>query len=56
MSTVAETGGILSHHHGIGLSKRDRMVDEIGAGVEVIRKLKQVLDPHGILNPGKLIP
>jgi len=56
MNIVAETGGILSHHHGIGLSKRDRMVDEIGAGVEVIRNLKKVLDPQGILNPGKLIP
>jgi alkyldihydroxyacetonephosphate synthase len=56
MDTVAKHNGILSHHHGIGLSKRDRMSDETGAGVEVIRALKTVLDPQGILNPGKLIP
>jgi alkyldihydroxyacetonephosphate synthase len=33
------------------------MRDEIGdLGVEVLRAVKAVLDPAGILNPGKLIP
>jgi alkyldihydroxyacetonephosphate synthase len=33
------------------------MRDEVGdLGVEVLRAVKAVLDPAGILNPGKLIP
>jgi len=33
------------------------MTDEIGPlGVDVLRAVKAVLDPAGILNPGKLIP
>ncbi|MGI9123295.1 MAG: FAD-linked oxidase C-terminal domain-containing protein, partial [Mycobacterium sp.] len=33
------------------------MTDEIGElGIEVLRAVKQTLDPAGILNPGKLIP
>ncbi len=56
MAQVGELKGILSHHHGVGLSKRERMPAEIGAGVNLIRQVKSVLDPHGILNPGKLIP
>ncbi len=33
------------------------MTDEIGdCGVEVLRAIKNALDPHHILNPGKLIP
>ena len=56
MNSVIEHGGILSHHHGIGLLKRDRMREELGAGVDAIRALKGVLDPNHIFNPGKLIP
>tara|TARA_B100000029_G_scaffold105349_1_gene95999 strand:+ start:275 stop:1738 length:1464 start_codon:yes stop_codon:yes gene_type:complete len=56
MNTVIENGGTLSHHHGIGLLKRDRMRDELGAGVDAIRALKEALDPNQIFNPGKLIP
>jgi alkyldihydroxyacetonephosphate synthase len=55
MATVGEFGAVLSHHHGVGLSKRDRMGDEIGAGVSLIAAAKSVLDPRGVLNPGKLI-
>jgi alkyldihydroxyacetonephosphate synthase len=33
------------------------MVDEVGPlGVEVVRAVKGVLDPQGVLNPGKLLP
>jgi alkyldihydroxyacetonephosphate synthase len=47
-------GGSISHHHGIGLVRGPYLHDALGAGFEVLSKLKQVLDPRGILNPGKL--
>jgi alkyldihydroxyacetonephosphate synthase len=56
MKVLSETGGVLSHHRGIGLARRDWIGDEIGAGVDVIRTIKRVLDPANILNPGTLIP
>ena len=47
-------GGSISHHHGIGLVRGQYLPDALGAGFEVLRKLKAALDPRGILNPGKL--
>jgi D-lactate dehydrogenase (cytochrome) len=32
------------------------MAREYGPALEVMRGLKQQLDPHGILNPGKIFP
>jgi alkyldihydroxyacetonephosphate synthase len=55
-ATVAAGGGI-SHHHGIGRIRRDRLVDEIGvSGVSLLRSLKHALDPDDLLNPGVLLP
>ena len=47
-------GGSISHHHGIGLVRAPYLPDALGAGFEVLKKLKAALDPRGILNPGKL--
>jgi alkyldihydroxyacetonephosphate synthase len=47
-------GGSISHHHGIGLVRGPYLPDALGAGFEVLKKLKAALDPRGILNPGKL--
>ena len=47
-------GGTASGEHGIGLAKRKYLSEEHGAAVEVMRRIKQVLDPKGILNPGKM--
>jgi len=47
-------GGSISHHHGIGLVRGPYLPDALGAGFDVLVKLKAVLDPRGILNPGKL--
>ncbi|HKX26014.1 MAG TPA: FAD-linked oxidase C-terminal domain-containing protein, partial [Actinomycetota bacterium] len=50
-------GGTISHHHGIGLLKKAFLVDELGPqGVGTLRAIKRVLDPAGVLNPGKLLP
>jgi alkyldihydroxyacetonephosphate synthase len=47
-------GGSISHHHGIGLVRGPYLEDALGAGFGVLQKLKNALDPQGILNPGKL--
>ncbi|MEM2143484.1 MAG: FAD-binding oxidoreductase [Candidatus Thorarchaeota archaeon] len=47
-------GGTMSHQHGVGLVRSSYTADELGSGFEVLRMIKQVLDPNGIMNPGKL--
>ena len=47
-------GGAISHHHGIGLNRGRFLARALGSGFEVLAAVKQTLDPHGILNPGKL--
>ncbi|MCY7353763.1 MAG: FAD-binding protein [Lysobacter sp.] len=50
-------GGTLSGEHGIGLLKRDFMPQAIDPPtLALMRQLKAVFDPDGILNPGKLLP
>ncbi len=56
-ATVIELGGTLSGEHGIGLSKRDFMPQAVDPNaLHLMQALKQSFDPHGILNPGKLLP
>ena len=47
-------GANLSHHHGVGYSRAQFMEQALGNGLDVLRTIKKSLDPHGILNPGKL--
>ncbi|MFC0676939.1 FAD-binding oxidoreductase [Lysobacter korlensis] len=50
-------GGTLSGEHGIGLAKREFMPQAVTAPtLDLMRQLKGVFDPDGILNPGKLLP
>ncbi len=53
---VLELGGSVSAEHGIGRLKRD-LLREVKAAVEIelMHKIKEVFDPKGILNPGKVI-
>jgi D-lactate dehydrogenase (cytochrome) len=52
-----ELGGTATGEHGVGIGKAKFMMREHGeTAVTVMRQLKQTLDPHGILNPGKIFP
>jgi glycolate oxidase len=48
-------GGTITGEHGIGLAKKSFLPQYAGeAQLRVMRELRRALDPHGILNPGKM--
>jgi len=52
-----ELGGTISGEHGIGITKMPYIGKEIGkAEMAIMKKIKAVFDPNGILNPGKIFP
>ena len=49
-------GGTVTGEHGVGLLKREGLQREQSAEVLAMqRAVKGALDPHGILNPGKVL-
>lgn len=44
-----------SGEHGIGVGKREYLIDELGNGtVELMRTVKRAIDPLNLFNPGKV--
>ena len=56
-TVVLNLGGSFSAEHGIGLSKlssMERRKDRVS--LDVMRQIKNAIDPEGIMNPGKVLP
>lgn len=50
-----ELGGSITGEHGVGITKLNYLVNEVGATqVELMKGIKKVFDPKDILNPGKI--
>jgi FAD/FMN-containing dehydrogenase len=53
---VLRMGGSISAEHGIGVLKRDELPDvKDKVAIELMRRIKAMLDPQGIMNPGKVL-
>ncbi|KAM5538581.1 hypothetical protein V8D89_007610 [Ganoderma adspersum] len=49
--------GTCTGEHGVGLGKREYLIEELGEGtVELMKTVKKAIDPHNLFNPGKLYP
>jgi alkyldihydroxyacetonephosphate synthase len=56
-AAISAHGGTITHHHAVGRDHARWLVEEAGAeGLAALHALKSELDPHGIMNPGKLLP
>jgi len=54
---ILDAGATITHHHGVGADHRGYLAAELGeVGVRMLRAVKAELDPHGVCNPGTLIP
>jgi D-lactate dehydrogenase len=57
IDTVLALGGSLSGEHGIGSEKRHYVARELDAStLAMMREVKNLFDPRGLLNPGKKLP
>jgi D-lactate dehydrogenase (cytochrome) len=49
-----ELGGTCTGEHGVGIGKRKFMQQEHGASYDLMRRIKELIDPKGLMNPGKI--
>lgn len=54
IDVTLKLNGTLTAEHGTGMAKGPYMVEELGVGEDIMRTVKQAVDPNGILNPGKM--
>ncbi|MDN5893595.1 MAG: FAD-binding protein [Nocardioides sp.] len=56
LAAAIELGGTITGEHGVGRTKKDALPDQLGPDVMALtRRIKDALDPDGILNPGALL-
>ncbi len=53
MTAVLENGGMINEHHGVGLKLGRFMRRQYGDAWPFLLRLKKMIDPNGIMNPGK---
>jgi D-lactate dehydrogenase (cytochrome) len=51
-----DMGGTATGEHGVGVGKREFMDREHAGAVDVMRAVKDAIDPRGVMNPGKVLP
>ena len=51
---AVELGGTCTGEHGVGIGKRKFMALEHGRSFNLMRRIKDVVDPKGLMNPGKI--
>ncbi len=57
VAAALELDGTCTGEHGVGIGKMHNMLAEHGeTGIALMRAIKHTMDPHGILNPGKVLP
>ena len=54
MKICLKNGAAISHHHGSGLARLPYVRESLGNSMQVLEKVKSAIDPHNIMNPGKL--
>lgn len=53
---IVRCGGTITHHHGVGTDHARELESEKGGlGIAMLEAVKRSVDPHGIMNPGKLL-
>ncbi len=55
VTRTLELGGTITGEHGVGLAKKPWLRQQLGdASLDLMREIKQALDPERLLNPGKI--
>jgi alkyldihydroxyacetonephosphate synthase len=54
VKAILGAGGVINDHHGVGLKLAPYMRAQHGPALDTLRRIKEVLDPNRIMNPGKL--
>ena len=54
VTRAIQLGGTCTGEHGIGIGKRKFMELEHGPSYQLMRQIKNLIDPKGLLNPGKI--
>jgi len=54
VARAVEVGGTCTGEHGVGIGKRQFMDREHGASLQLMRQIKDLVDPSGLMNPGKI--
>ena len=56
MQAAVALGGTVTGEHGIGILKAPHLESQLGAdALDLTRRIKQAIDPHNIMNPGKWV-